>query len=80
MTNMVRNNNRPNLKKTFSEKINERVKNDPYDKSYISHIIEICEQENIPVEKIAFYITKEIIEKLRIEGIKLNMVKDDDDN
>ena len=63
------------LKKTFSENIIALVEADPFDKSYMSHIIEYCEREDIPVQKMRYYINRDLKERLRIEAVALNMVQ-----
>lgn len=67
------------LKKTFSEMILKAVAENDSDKSYISHIVDYCDREGIPYQKMSHYVNRELKEKLRLEGISKFMVKDDED-
>lgn len=68
------------LKKTFSEMILKAVAENDTDKSYISHIIDYCDREGIPYQKMSYYINRELKEKLRLEGVSKFMVKEDDED
>ena len=60
------------LEKTFSSKVEERVKNTG--EPYMDAIISLCEEMDIEQERAAKYLSKPIIEKIRVEAEKVNLM------
>lgn len=58
----------------FAQEIESIVQSDTAH-TYISAIVEYCEENNIEIENISKLITKPLKEKLRYEAIELNFIK-----
>ena len=48
------------------------------DKSYMSHIIDYCDKNEIPYDKMQHYVNRDLKERLRLEGVRLKMVVEDE--
>ena len=57
----------------FAEEIEKIVRSDP-DYTYISAIVEYCEQNNLDVESIVKLIPKPLKEKIRNDAQRLNFI------
>lgn len=54
----------------------EKIKQKFPEERYIDIVLKICEEKNIDVEDLVPYLSKNIIENIKVEFIKANMVKD----
>ena len=63
------------LEKTFSKKVEDRVANTG--ETYMDAIIHLCENMEIEQELAAKYLSQPIIEKIKVEAQKVNLLPRD---
>jgi len=61
-------------KKRFSQMVEKKVFK--FNMDYLDAILEVCEELEFPVEDVNRVITPTLMEKIKAEAIKYNMIKD----
>jgi hypothetical protein len=61
-------------KKRFSQMVEKKVFK--FNMDYLDAILEVCEELEFPVEDVNRVITPTLMEKIKAEAVKYNMIKD----